>query len=1236
MNLFRATLFVALLATMAMFPRSASAQTQIFDWGPNGSGTPTGGTGNWNTTSSNWVIPGSLTYQIWPNAMSDIADFAGTAGTVTITGTITAGGLTFDSDGYILNAASSKSLILTQVTNQPAVITVTNSGQTATISAPFSDNDGLNVTGSGTLILTGTSTSSSSNDNFNIYGGATVKVMSATGALSPNNSLLSGVQASVVNNSSGAGGGTFIYDNTGATGASTQSLVKYVADGGDNIVETNRVANQNVALSFSFGELARVEGATVNFIINGGTNGTTNEIVLSGQTTGFIDQGNFFGGSNYAWYDAGGFVRGIVYSGSSKDANTLTTSGTTSIVGTTNLYIQTTGAVTAQNTATFTTLNLAGTGTTAGSNDFTLASGKTLTVNGILRSGNVSGSSSTISGGTGIEAGRGLDLVIRTDQVNDSLTISSAILDDHTSSLTKSGSGTLTLSGNNTYAGETFINGGTLIISSLPNLSTTGSPTTGPLGAPTSAPIGSVVLQGGTLEYTGATASTTRGFDVANGGGGIDVTNSGTALTFTGEGLGNGTNLAIDTLVKTGSGTLILSGTNDDVSLGVTVNAGTLQLAKTSSSNAHSLGATLALVVNNGGTVQITGTGNDQITDGSDVIVNTGGTFDFNGKNETWDGLSGGGSVTNNAASTASTLTLGGGNNASGNSRDVFSGAISNGIHGAKIALTKIGTGTQTLSGSNTYTGATTVSAGILNIQSNNALGTGSGTSTSGVSVASGAALQIQGTISTTTAVGLTLNGTGVNSSGALENVSGTNTYSGLITLGAATTIGSDIGTLNITNTGTITGSGLALTLTGTGNGSITSNIGTGSGGLTKTGSGTWSLSGANTFIGVTAINGGTLSVSQMANGGSAGGIGKSTNVAANLVLNGGDLQYTGAAASTDHAFTLGSNGGTLDASGTGAINFASTGSVAFSGNGTRTLTLTGNNTGANTLAAVLGNGTGGATSITKNGVGAWTLTGTSTYTGATTVSQGTLTVSGTGSINGTSGTSIATGGAFNYSSSTALTAAVTLNGGTFAYNNNSISYNASKLTFNSGTLKGTGTISGNLGLHSAAQILSPGNSPGIQVFSGTQNWSAFTYQWETNNFTGTTAGTDFDQIQVTGALNLSDPSGNYLLNVTSLTSGDVAGNVPNFSNTDESWTILTASSGITNFDPNEWTINTSAFTSTPTATGTWSLAVTGPGNDNLVLSYDVSSVPEPTTYALLLAGMALLMLVQRRYKHLH
>jgi fibronectin-binding autotransporter adhesin len=170
--------------------------------------------------------------------------------------------------------------------------------------------------------------------------------------------------------------------------------------------------------------------------------------------------------------------------------------------------------------------------------------------------------------------------------------------------------------------------------------------------------------------------------------------------------------------------------------------------------------------------------------------------------------------------------------------------------------LLKSSTGTLVLTGNNSYTGLTRVQSGILNIRSSNALGAvGNGTI-----VSSGASLYLEGGI-TTTAEPLTLSGTGSNSTGALRNVSGNNTYSGLLTLGADTSIFSDSGSLSLSHTGTITGNyNLSLGATGsTPRNTIASSLGVVGRGL-NVNSGTWVLTGASTYTGVTNIfSGGTL-----------------------------------------------------------------------------------------------------------------------------------------------------------------------------------------------------------------------------------------------------------------------------------------------------------------------------------------------------------------------------------------
>ena len=100
---------------------------------------------------------------------------------------------------------------------------------------------------------------------------------------------------------------------------------------------------------------------------------------------------------------------------------------------------------------------------------------------------------------------------------------------------------------------------------------------------------------------------------------------------------------------------------------------------------------------------------NNQLPDGAgNGNVNVVGTLRLNGFSDTINGLTGNGTVHNNHATTAATLTLG-----AGNATATFSGVIANGA-AAALHLVKTGTGTQTLSGTNTYSGNTTIMQGML------------------------------------------------------------------------------------------------------------------------------------------------------------------------------------------------------------------------------------------------------------------------------------------------------------------------------------------------------------------------------------------------------------------------------------------------------------------------------------------------------------------------------------------
>ena len=227
-----------------------------------------------------------------------------------------------------------------------------------------------------------------------------------------------------------------------------------------------------------------------------------------------------------------------------------------------------------------------------------------------------------------------------------------------------------------------------------------------------------------------------------------------------------------------------------------------------------------------------------------------------------------------------------------GGSRSLTSSAVTNNgnlifssdtdfAHNAVIsgagALIHDGSNISTLSGTNTYTGLTSINAGTLAATVDDALGTNA----AGTVIASGATLDLQN-VTYSTAEAITNNG------GNLSVSTGTSSYAGTLTLGADSTIDVD---------------GTQLT--------ISAAIGDGVPhyAITKDGSGTLVLSGTNTYSGSTTISDGTLEVASDANLGS-------TPVSAdadNIIFNGGTLN-------TSSGFTLNSNRG-ITMTGAGTIN---------------------------------------------------------------------------------------------------------------------------------------------------------------------------------------------------------------------------------------------------------------------------------------------------------------------------
>ena len=401
---------------------------------------------------------------------------------------------------------------------------------------------------------------------------------------------------------------------------------------------------------------------------------------------------------------------------------------------------------------------------------------------------------------------------------------------------------------------------------------------------------------------------------------------------------------------------------------------------------------------------------------------------------------------TTNTTTGQITLTLAG----SGTGGGTVGGSISNGGAGA-LAL-NIGTGSSakwTLSGANSFTGATNVNGGTLIYANNSAISSTSAITVNGGDVVFGSAITFPlPSPSFTLTAGGVGSANGITSASLLGFVNGltiaapsnnsllidspadASTNINFNTLGgnaAAMALGANG---NFTYTGTLTpsstlgyelgGGGGVLTIAQVlsdvnGPGTPVSVVGSGGGSLV--------VNSQNTYTGVTTIGtGGVLVASNLATEGAGGvpsSLGASSNAATNLVFNGVTLRYIGGVATMDRGFTINTNA-TIDASGTGLLTL--NGAISLQGAaGTRTLTLTG--TGSGTLATALADNGSNVGALTKSGAGTWALSTSNNYSGNTTLSAGLLNIGNSGALGtGTLGTFIINGGAFDNTTGSPLT----------------------------------------------------------------------------------------------------------------------------------------------------------------------------------------------------------------------
>jgi autotransporter-associated beta strand protein len=766
-----------------------------------------------------------------------------------------------------------------------------------------------------------------------------------------------------------------------------------------------------------------------------------------------------------------------------------------------------------------------------------------------------------------------------------------------TGQFTISGSGTLTLSGNNSgMTSPIVLSTATGTASSAPRLN---------INSATALGTGLLSLGGGAatdvvqLDNTSAGAVTvstanavsmnrnftfvgTQNLNLGTGAitlGGMSastqriITTTANTLTLAGA-IADGAN-GLSGISKAGAGTLALTGSNT-YTYTTSITAGTLSINSIGNvgGGASAVGAptTVAngtIAIGSGataGTLLYTGSAAN-----TDRVINLAGTTGGATLDQSGTGLLKFTSAFTVTGAGAKTLTLQGSTSGTGE----IAGAIINGSN--PTGLTKTGTGRWILSATNnTYTGTTTISGGVLQaVQSTGGIAANTGISLDGgVFQSSGTFTRLVGSVSAagSTTYNMTANGGGFSAIDGKFTVTLDNTAT-VRNWGSTVSTSPLVGTLKfgsttsnaeveMTNNINLNGADRTIDVTAGVGGDFATMSGilsnsTGTAGFTKTGTGMLVLTNANTYNGTTTISGGTL---QLGAGGTTGSLAATTGITNNANL---------------------------------SINRSNAFSQA---------------TDLNSQAI---SGTGG---FTQAGSGSTTLNATNTYSGATNVTGGTLAITGSGSINSTSAINVSAGTTFAYNSSTALTVGPTLNG-------NGVS-NRAVLSGD-----GTGGINASVTLNDVGDVLSPGNSPGVMGFGTNQSWDSFSYDWELNDWAASVAGTNIDQIGITGSLTFTgSTTGSYLLNILSLTGGNVSGDVPNFLETSKSWTILTTTGGISGFDDAYWNLVTSGFSSSPTATGTWSLGLGNSGND-LVLTY--APIPEPR--AALLAALGALSLLRRR-----
>lgn len=965
-------------------------------WTANGSSL--GGSATWSSTSTTWFEPATAgtTPLAWGG---EIGIFMGSPGAISIAGRQSFEKLEFVTSGYVLSAdpghADSQLAF-----NNGGVLWVEGGDVTATISAPITGAGGLKKIGTGVLVLTGNNTYTGGTD----VAGGVLKV-GADGAL--------GAAGQGITLSRGELSAFGSFSTTRAIRLDTRGTLS--ADAGATLTVSGSISGT--------GDLRKEGAGTV--LLSGNNSYGGNTLIAAG--TLLAAGGNAIPDWSGVTIEAPGLLslahnESIAsLSGEGRvdlSSHVLTISG-----GATTTFI----------------------GSISGAGQLRIENGSTVALAGDNSyTGGTSISGSTLFVGAGGTSGS-----IQGDVVNDgtlaffradTAAFGGAISGSGT--VAQIGTGTLILSGNNSYTGGTLVTaGGTLQVSQSANLGSEQS---------------DVVLQKGTLAIAGgfATSRTMR----LDGGGTVSVADGGW-LTLTGSVIGtNG-------LTKSGAGTLILAGSNS-YSGGTVITQGRLQVGDGGSSGSlpgdvkndgvlafnlssdHAYGGTITGT----GTLVQSGTGRLILTGDSRA---TGGTIIERGTLQVGDGGTRGsvaGPVVNNGVllfARSDEVTFG----------SPISGTGSVANAGGVLILT----------GANSYSGGTDVGAGAT-VQVSEDANLGS---------ALGAVTLYGGTLSVTSSFS-SVRGVGLSGSGTVEVLDDeTFTLSGAVS-GSGTLVKSGEGTLVLTadssySGNTVIASGTLQAGNGGTGGSVSgdvANAGTlrflrsdaltvagaisGAGQLVQAGSGTVILTGANTYTGGTLISAGTLMVGDGGTSGSIPGnvvnngtlaFNRSDAVAFGGIVSGsgglmqigpGILTLTGA--NTYTGGTLVGAGATLAVSSDANLGGLAS-DISLLNGGTllatasfesaRDVTLASGNISVASGASFILDGTvSGTGGLGKTGTGMLFLTAANTYQGGTTISGGALAVFADTNLGDASGGLALDGGTLVATASFASARAVTLGAG--------------------------------------------------------------------------------------------------------------------------------------------------------------------------------------------------------------